>query len=246
VETSNNFDVQYIQHISGNLYYGSGYQYIAPQGKYYFAKSIDGGITWENVNENIQKIKFYNANIGLGSFGYDLFLTTNAGLDWELINVNGERVRDWQFINESSFFVGTYEGSIFKTNDLGVTIIEETCSSDFPASSFHVFDDFIIAAARNKVLKYKPNGDTDCEMLSTNTVEESQITIYPNPTNGQISIKTTETINNITITDISGRIIEVDTRNAEYIDVSELGSGIYLMSIELDSGKALYEKFIKN
>lgn len=59
-------------------------------------KTIDGGVTWSllnsNVNFNLKKIQFVNANIGYiiggnetGSF---LLKTLNAGQTWSIINLN--------------------------------------------------------------------------------------------------------------------------------------------------------------
>ncbi len=59
-------------------------------------------------------------------------------------------------------------------------------------------------------------------------------TIFPNPTNGVINIKTNEQIEKITILDISGKII-LETTNTE-IDLSKQKTGTYFVKIETENG----------
>ena len=72
--------------------------------------------------------------------------------------------------------------------------------------------------------------------------ESSEISVYPNPTNGQITVQTERTPSpqNIQIYDISGRIVETqliaslrnENENNITIDISHLQQGIYFLKIE--------------
>jgi hypothetical protein len=77
-------------------------------------------------------------------------------------------------------------------------------------------------------------------------IDNKEITIYPNPTQKtlQLQTKTDNTIDKIIITDLSGKIILVQTQNTNQINVEQLSSGMYFM--EAFSGEEKFtSKFIK-
>jgi len=65
---------------------------------------------------------------------------------------------------------------------------------------------------------------------SVPTTENSQLSIYPNPTSGLIKIETKQIIEKVSIIDLSGRIIQ--TTNQPEIDLSQIANGTYLISIK--------------
>jgi len=65
---------------------------------------------------------------------------------------------------------------------------------------------------------------------SVPTTDNSQLLIYPNPTSGWLKIETTEIIEKVTISDLSGRIML--TTDQSEIDLSQIANGSYLISIE--------------
>ena len=70
------------------------------------------------------------------------------------------------------------------------------------------------------------------EPSSVNVSDEDQFSIYPNPTNGLLTIKGNGTYS-IIIMDISGRIVYSKKQNAEQstIDVSDLHRGVYIVQL---------------
>jgi len=87
--------------------------------------------------------------------------------------------------------------------------------------------------------------------LSTNTLEvpKPYISLYPNPVNSTLTIKTTQNniIDNITLFDISGRVILVKKGTnsvSEKINLSSLSNGSYFIKISTDSGEVT-KKIIK-
>jgi hypothetical protein len=65
---------------------------------------------------------------------------------------------------------------------------------------------------------------------STNELTETNINIYPNPSTGVININTNETIENINILDINGKLVHHQTNNSP-IDLSQHAKGIYFINI---------------
>jgi hypothetical protein len=96
-------------------------------------------------------------------------------------------------------------------------------------------DDFLVTAAA----------------LGTNDVLAAKFSVYPNPINNVVNVTNSESIriNSVVITDLNGRTIKsntfADAINDIQINVSDLSSGVYMMNINSDQGKAV-KKIVKN
>ena len=75
----------------------------------------------------------------------------------------------------------------------------------------------------------------------TNT---SNLSIYPNPVNAQLTISSEDKIGTIVILNVMGKTVKTITSSSNTIDVSELTKGIYFLKIQMDKG-LVSEKFIK-
>jgi len=82
--------------------------------------------------------------------------------------------------------------------------------------------------------------------LSSDSFFKNNFSIYPNPVNNvlNISVKNEMTINSLSITDLNGRVVSTSSSSTS-IDVSNLSSGVYFVSIETNEGKGT-SKFVKN
>ena len=92
--------------------------------------------------------------------------------------------------------------------------------------------------------------------LCTGISEEaaSLFTVIPNPTNGQITLQNTGSLNGlvqISITDVTGRLV-VDQRQVELsnlqlpINLSHLESGQYFLNVVKDGNRILTKRISKN
>ena len=72
----------------------------------------------------------------------------------------------------------------------------------------------------------------------------SQLTIYPNPAERYLHIKDSVEYSSVTITTLGGKIITAEIRN-NIIDIQHLSNGIYILSIEDNTGRIHSAKFIK-
>ena len=85
--------------------------------------------------------------------------------------------------------------------------------------------------------------------LSTKELTSSTITLFPNPTNGKVKIKSDQTIDDLEIYDISGRKIKRfnfnSTNTKKYqIDISNFRNGVYLFVIQNENYR-LTRKVVK-
>ena len=72
------------------------------------------------------------------------------------------------------------------------------------------------------------------------------ISLYPNPTNGELYIASKESLDGSTITiyDISGRLIKSDKLSSNTVNVSSLSSGVYFLNLDVQ-GQRVKLQFIK-
>ncbi len=118
---------------------------------------------------------------------------------------------------------------------------------------------FITGGGHGKLLCYEHNGElqymaddiTDCSnpysSLYGISIEDNSITLYPNPTNNEISISSESLINSIEIYNSLGQKVYTETINSKEktIDVSSLPSGVYVLGAKTDDG-IMRKKIIKN
>lgn len=80
--------------------------------------------------------------------------------------------------------------------------------------------------------------------LSTDEVSKSKTNIYPNPTKGEINIKTDKKIKSSTVFDLSGKALLQS--NSEKVNISSFAKGTYLLKVEFADGSTKTEKVIKD
>src|SRR5690554_337511 len=90
----------------------------------------------------------------------------------------------------------------------------------------------------------------DCALGTTDFWNETDITLYPNPTADALVLATSDgiDISEVRLIDINGRLLEVlefQLDKEVSIDVSQLVSGIYFIRIRGDDGSSMMKKFIK-
>lgn len=84
---------------------------------------------------------------------------------------------------------------------------------------------------------------TDCT-LSVAGFEAPNFLIYPNPTKEYFQIDTDVEIEIIEIVDLKGKKIKSFSSNHEVHSVTDLSSGLYLLKIQLKSGKSYVRKLL--
>ena len=72
--------------------------------------------------------------------------------------------------------------------------------------------------------------------LSNTEFSKSELSIFPNPTNGSVNIKTPLSgVKNIQLYEIMGRQVLSTKLNSDVLDVSSVRSGLYLLRISIDN-----------
>jgi hypothetical protein len=95
------------------------------------------------------------------------------------------------------------------------------------------------------------NGCSDtsaCTTISTIGLDELEASfkLYPNPATSTLTIASSQTIDQIVITDLSGKVISIITEKGmnQTIDVSDLSRGMYLVKLS-SQGNQITKQFVK-
>ena len=80
--------------------------------------------------------------------------------------------------------------------------------------------------------------------LSLNSINKLQFSLYPNPTTHNINVKSDERIESLKIYALNGTVLREAKSNTDFMNVSDLPTGIYIMKVKTSSGAAV-KKFIK-
>ncbi|GAB4201555.1 MAG: hypothetical protein Fur0023_06220 [Bacteroidia bacterium] len=83
-------------------------------------------------------------------------------------------------------------------------------------------------------------------VTSVNAINNHNVymTLYPNPAKDFISVTTGNAIKNITISDITGKLI-LSLSDSNVADISQLNAGVYFIRVETDNHQIFVSKFVK-
>ena len=79
--------------------------------------------------------------------------------------------------------------------------------------------------------------NADCSTTNINETEINNFKIYPNPVNNTLNIKTDKKIKRIEIYDVIGKIVLSENNPENSIDVEQLESGLYSISIIFENNR---------
>jgi len=90
-------------------------------------------------------------------------------------------------------------------------------------------------------------GDSANCFLSLDEPEESSVCIFPNPVTDYLGIYTGEAgvPEQIIIRDLYGRIIRNAVPQSSQLNIQDISSGVYLLSVHLSTGRDYNLRFIK-
>jgi photosystem II stability/assembly factor-like uncharacterized protein len=205
-------------------------------------KTVNGGTDWTETpldNEGILlDVFFVNQNIGyVCGFMGDFFKTTDGGQTW--IDFSGQFMNSLMnmfFIDEYTGYMSGDGGTFFQTNNGGMNWTN-LGPTRLATSSLWFTDDltgFAVGPA-GFIFKTSNGGQVFSE---SHAIPESKISMFPNPANSTITIKTADQTNglpvNIAVLNCNG--MQVMKRKYQSLpvqmDISNLATGIYFLRIE--------------
>lgn len=177
-----------------------------------------------------------NDIIHIANGGYLIAGETSSN-DGDVSEINGETAAwlvkldsNGNLVWQKTYGTGIWQGStaVIERNPNQYSFGGFTYSADVP--NYHGDSDFWLVSLFP-------------EILSTNEVESNRITVYPNPV--KTILKFTETMKEVQIFDLNGRLLST-FKNSSEIDLSEYSKGTYILKGISASGNNFTQKLIKN
>ena len=103
-------------------------------------------------------------------------------------------------------------------------------------------DDINYANSANWQRDANSSYNTNCS-LSVADVNRNAVTLYPNPVKNRLNFS--EKVSNISINDITGKIVKQFSDSVKTIDISDLAKGIYMIKANIKTGDVITKKVIK-
>lgn len=89
---------------------------------------------------------------------------------------------------------------------------------------------------------------SNCETVNISSLDEFslQVSLYPNPTFGQLTIESDEKVNTVNFYSLDGKLIKMMTNPESVISMEQLGVGVYVIEILSVNGGRFVSKVIKS
>ncbi|KFC22002.1 T9SS type A sorting domain-containing protein [Epilithonimonas lactis] len=88
--------------------------------------------------------------------------------------------------------------------------------------------------------------EKEFSVLEVSDSKNEAVSIYPNPVKDVLNVKTASKIKTHKVYNLSGQVVSSKLISDKTIDFSRLEKGIYVLEIQLENGKKLTQKIIKN
>lgn len=210
--------------------------------------TVNGDMAWSDANRGIVlKKNFIGSSSNPTPSAIALYRTTDGGSTWSSVTFTGitasNRINDITYVPGTNILLATSSaGGSWKSLDNGSTWtaidnvqhLSVRCSDANTCYS----GGFNTSATVGGMFK-------SSQSLGTKDLNKamSNLSVYPNPTKGEISIKSDKKIKSSEIFDIAGRSIL--SFSSEKADLSSLAKGAYVLKIEFTDGSSSSEKIIK-
>lgn len=221
-----------------------------PDGISQAALSADNGLSWQPIASGsggigVTVTSFTTAGTNIYAVGYNgaIYLSSDTGKSWRQMASQGltSNVSYAMVASGNNLFMATDSGVFWSTNQGDNWQPVNTGLISLNINQLAVISDQLYAGIENAGVWTRPLAD----ILAVQQVQiNSPVTIYPNPTTGQLIIDAGDMHPlRTSVYDINGQKI-LDKTYTRQLDISALAAGLYL--IELSDGNTTERnKFVK-
>ena len=200
------------------------------------------GISVEMNTKILTPIAYYNGSSGAGNYGFTiggapivLEADTWYTLGMSFNNATGEVL----FRSADGIIDAAVDGAATGSNPLEFNIISTAggvAASPNTAAAVGLYDNLVIRTSSEDTLLG----------VADNAAQASVVSVYPNPASDVVNIAGVD-INKVTFADINGRTVKSLNVNSTQatISISDLSTGVYMMTIETTDGATTTKKLLK-
>jgi hypothetical protein len=97
------------------------------------------------------------------------------------------------------------------------------------------------------VYYYIDNVSVVRQTLSTDDTEKLDVSVYPSPADDEVTIKSSQIITSLELYSMTGKMLQssVSSFTEMKLNLSQLSSGMYVINVRLENGRALKKKIVK-
>ncbi len=216
--------------------------------------STDNGQTWTAVNtglgasipyENIYALAVSGTNIFAGAYGGGVFISANNGAQWNAVNngLTSKLVKAFA-ISGNVIFAGTeYYGTFVSTDNGSNWAGTGSAGQSVVALAYN--STYLFAGTKGDGVFRRPLSEIAAGI--NNTINNSNFSIYPNPSNNHLFIEISNFKNTTAeIYNITGQLMEkiILQNERTTINTEKFSSGIYFLKIK-NAENVSVKKFAK-
>lgn len=187
-----------------------------------------------------------SAAFATDTFGCDsmmtLILTVNASP--VISAINGE----WHLNagDTAVLYPTCTEGASYKWTYGNQTSTADTLRIPNVSGNIDVALEATINYAANNIACHDTSWITIVTFVGINGVDNTNISLYPNPTVGQLNIESAEAINEVAIFNTLGQqvVVNYNLGTKALMNLSNLSKGTYTMRLKLQNGETIIRKFV--
>lgn len=259
--TSNEFGYTTIKAVAGNtVWFGTDLGRVM--------KSNDKGLTWSVAATPIidfggvtspgsnGQITLKDANNAwvMDQDGL-LFNTTNAGADWDLVDLVSGTI----YTSDVKYVPGTANtlisgGSTATSRGSSISydgganwtdLTPDAASTDNGIPSIGVFDANTIYGGGFTTASGGGINKLGALLATSNPNSvKNTVNVYPNPTTGQVNIQSKGAVQSVVLVDMNGKLVK-SFQAASKVDLSNVQAGVYILNVTLADGQKTATKLIK-
>ncbi|KPE50011.1 T9SS type A sorting domain-containing protein [Chryseobacterium indologenes] len=234
---------------------------------YKIYKSTDKGVHWSPVSGSFQGGQFNDflmawsdANKGVvflqtgqasgAQTDLKIYRTDNGGVTWSEVPFSGlsvvNRIYDIAYVPGKNTLIATSPNDLARGSWISTDNGTNWTAIDPGVSHWNVncFGNSCYSAGWTSAAQFAAMYKMTFRELGTQEIKLNWGGIYPNPTKGELYIKTDKKIKSSTVLDGSGRIVLM-ADSSDKLDLSSFPKGVYVVNIEFGDGTSSSEKVIK-
>ncbi|MCB0754351.1 MAG: T9SS type A sorting domain-containing protein [Flavobacteriales bacterium] len=185
------------------------------------------------------------AGILFGTTPISLPITATTTLTWTYDDGNGNTVTQTQDIVIADIDVAVSQnGGTISADQVGAMYQWVDCDNSNAPIANETDQDFTPSVSGNYAVEVTINGCTEtsaCTSMIVTGINEANmadVRIFPVPATNVLNILSTETIENLIVYAMDGKLVSSDAQNTKAIDVSALAKGMYLLVVQTEKGTA--------